>query len=27
VSEQVLQATRHLVDELMRAPGKADVTS
>ena len=27
VSEQVLQATRRLVDELMRAPEKADVTS
>jgi TetR/AcrR family transcriptional repressor of nem operon len=27
VSEQVLQATRQLVDELMRAPEKVDVTS
>ena len=27
VSEQVLRATRHLVDELMRAPEKADATS
>jgi TetR/AcrR family transcriptional repressor of nem operon len=27
VSEQVLQATRRLVDELMRAPARTSVTS